>query len=360
MEALHIQGAPAVYRCEPSILNQLPDLLSEASFDKAGIIHGEKSMEAAAPYMPELNLETTYAIYGGDCTEGEVNRLSESLVQNDVIIGIGGGKVLDLGKACANQLDVPVILIPTLPSNCAAWTPLSVFYDEEGKFTGYTVYPKSTLFVLVEPELLLQSPEKYLRAGIGDTLAKWYEADVLIRDLPYKPVGVQIAQNAAQLCKDTLLKKGTEAIEDKRLGEVTESFLEVIETIILAGGMVGGFGDHYGRIAAAHSIHNGLTKIPETHTIEHGDKVAYGILVQLMLENRQDEIAALLPFYHQLGLPVSMKSMGIECTSEYVSIVADRTVMQGESIHFMGVSDSLVVAEAILNVEEYTKSKVLD
>ena len=49
-------------------------------------------------------------------------------------------------------------------------------------------------------------------------------------------------------------------------------------------------------MAGAHAIHNGLTFIPETHRVLHGQKVAYGILVQLALEGRTDEIAELIPF----------------------------------------------------------------
>ena len=84
--------------------------------------------------------------------------------------------------------------------------------------------------------------------------------------------------------------------------------------------MVGGFGDHYGRVAGAHSIHNGLTVLEETHHALHGEKVAYGILVQLVLENKWTEIDQLLAFYRQLGLPASLKDLGVKAINDEVIV----------------------------------------
>ncbi|MCU6340291.1 iron-containing alcohol dehydrogenase, partial [Enterobacter quasiroggenkampii] len=107
-----------------------------------------------------------------------------------------------------NTSGLDTILVPTLASNCAAWTPLSVFYNEEGQFTHYTVFSKSTLMVLLEPRIALHAPVDYLRAGIADTLAKWYEADVLIRGLKHRSAAVQVAHLTARLCQTALLEYG--------------------------------------------------------------------------------------------------------------------------------------------------------
>ena len=80
--------------------------------------------------------------------------------------------------------------------------------------------------------------------------------------------------------------------------------------------MVGGFGDYYGRVAGAHSIHNGLTVLKETHHALHGEKVAYGILVQLVLENKWTEIEELQVFYENLVLPASLKDLGVKIINE--------------------------------------------
>ncbi|MBB6451947.1 putative oxidoreductase [Salirhabdus euzebyi] len=356
---IQVQGAPNFYQCYEGVLNILQEKIDEQNWQKGILLHGNKSWQAANDFFPNLSTPLTLLPYQGECSTEEVNRISEITVAEhaDFIIGVGGGKVMDLAKAVGNENDLSVILIPTLAANCAPWTPLSVFYDGEGNFLHYTIFPKSTYMVLIEPRILLDAPVDYLRAGIGDTLAKWYEADVLSKDISPKPLPLEIALHAAKMCKEVLLKEGEEAISAVYKGHLTSSFVRVIETIILAGGMVGGYGDHYGRIAGAHSIHNGLTYIKETHSYLHGEKVAYGILVQLALENRLDEVEKLLPFYQKLNLPISIKDFGIfNQMKEKIAIIAEEATKPSESIHYMHVSNQKEVINGIYSLEQFISS----
>jgi len=354
MEAIQVQGAPGYYQCYPGVVNQLPVKMEENQLRHGLIIHGGKSWEAAKEYIPSLPAKITYEKYNGECTHEEVNRINDLITGDtvDVVIGIGGGKIADITKACGNATNLPVILIPTLASNCAPWTALSVFYDEAGNFLEYEAFPRSTFMLLVDPDIIVHSPTPYLRAGIGDTIAKWYEADVLMRALPAKSIPLEVSLHAARLCRDVLLENGAEAITSMEQADISDAFTKVIETIIMAGGMVGGYGDQYGRISGAHSIHNGLTHVPETHPFLHGDKVAYGILVQLSLEQRPEEMKKLLPFYNKLQLPVSLQDLGIKENIEAaVNKIAERATKPSESIHFMGVSSADEVKEGIWKLE---------
>ena len=58
-----------------------------------------------------------------------------------------------------------------------------------------------------------------------------------------------------------------------------------------------------------------------------GNKVAYGILVQLMIENKLAEIEHLLPFYHHLNLPTSLADMGLHLTESDYQAVAERACL---------------------------------
>ncbi|ASF39789.1 oxidoreductase [Halobacillus halophilus] len=353
MESIHVQGAPTFYCCEPGVLGRLPKFIEEHTFEEGAVISGEQSWEAAEPFFPDLNVDLIYKKYRGECTHAEVDRLCKEISGSDVIFGVGGGKVLDLCKACGNELNLPVILIPTLASNCAGWTSLSVFYDEAGNFIEYTIFQKSTLMLIVDPALLVHSPVDFLRAGIGDTIAKWYEADVLTRNLPTKPIPLDIALHAAKLCRDVLIEDGNEALGYLRQTKTDPVLTRVVETIILSAGMVGGFGDRLGRIAGAHSIHNGLTKVNETHQYLHGDKVAYGILIQLLLEKRENEVQTLLSYYKEMNLPIHLSDLGVDVVSEeIVDTISSYSTAPNESIHLMGISDNNKVKRAIYRLEE--------
>lgn len=355
MAKLEVRGAPNYYACEKDILNELPAYLLHHHFRQPMVIHGEKSWHNASHFFPALP-SSIFEKYNGECSLQEIQRVAK-IAQNqnrDVIIGVGGGKVLDLAKAAGNECNLSVILIPTLASNCSAWTPLSVIYNEEGQFLNYTIFKKSTFAVFIEPRILLTAPSNYFKAGIADTLAKWYEADAIIRNEPNLSVPVQIAHESARLCKNNLLKDSQKAVTFFENGELTPEVVRVFETIIVAGGTVGGFGDRFGRIAGAHSIHNGLTHLHETHHLLHGDKVAYGILVQLLLENNLEEIKALLPFYKALNLPYKLESLGVhKDLAQSVKMIAKYSALPDESIHLLNISiTEQLIQEAVLSLEK--------
>jgi len=257
----------------------------------------------------------------------------------------------------AHEINKDVVLIPTLASTCAAWTPLSVIYNDKGEYTKHTIFPRSNLMVLIEPRILLTSPLNYLRAGVGDTLAKFYESIALTKHLSNLRIPIQLALKTADVIQTVLLRDSKQALADLEIGFLSEVLIGVFETNIAAGGLVGGLGDEFGRVAAAHSIHNALTKFNETHNLLHGEKVAYGVLVQLSLENKFDEIGALIPFYKELSLPYSFSLLGLDINDrDTLATIAYATLVPEETIHFMNESFSEEdIINAILRLESFVK-----
>ncbi|MDN7243910.1 iron-containing alcohol dehydrogenase family protein [Planococcus shenhongbingii] len=336
MEDIVVKGAPAEYVCNAGVLNGLEDKLLDRNIRKVLILTGTKSWKALKPYFPELEkVEVAFEIYQGECSLPEIARVAEiaKSLGADAIIGAGGGKVLDLAKAVANDNGIKSVLIPTLASNCAPWTPLSVIYTDEGTMTHYTIFPGSVDLLLVEPRVLIAAPVPMLIAGIGDTVAKWYEADVQISRFEDPPIALKIAHYTARLCADEMFENAEAAIADAKQGELSDAFIKVAETIIMLGGMVGGFGEKYGRVAGAHAIHNAMTIAPESHQALHGDKVAYGVLVQLLLERKVEEAERLKVFYKKVGLPASLKEVGIQ--GRWIEEIAVQSTRESETIHVL-------------------------
>lgn len=358
MESFSVHGAPSEYILNEGILDQLEAKLVERGYQNVLIVHGIKSWQAAKEFWPEFTqIKFEEYTYGGECSITEIETLSQRVAKNsyDALLAVGGGKVLDLVKAVSHFTHKPFVLVPTLASNCSPWTPLSVIYDESGAYLRYDIYPNSASFVVVEPRILVKAPLNLLIAGIGDTLAKWYEADVQMAIIENKPVPLQISHYTARQCQEILLAHSEGAIQAAKTGTLNVDFIKVVETIIVLAGMVGGFGDQYGRIAGAHAIHNGLTILEETHHALHGEKVAYGILVQLVLEEKEDEIKLLVPFYQTLNLPVSITQLGVkEITEEIINAVAVKSALPEESIHVMPIGPITAsrVSEAITTLEQ--------
>jgi uncharacterized oxidoreductase len=135
----------------------------------------------------------------------------------------------------------------------------------------------------------------------------------------------------------------------------------VIEAIILTGGMVGGFGGKAGRIAGAHSIHNGLTEANEVKHLLHGELVAYGILIQLALEGKDSELLKLLNYYNDFGLPLSLEQLTIDPDNqELLERIVKKALRPEESIHLMNqkVTEEDLY-DAIKKVDKFSVSEVL-
>ncbi|WP_285767675.1 iron-containing alcohol dehydrogenase family protein [Peribacillus sp. SI8-4] len=356
---LEVRSGPSYYACRANVLDSLEAKLRKANIGKVLVIHGDKSWEVTEPFFPSFeNVELSFFKYNGECSDLEIERVVKFAQERnaDALIGIGGGKLLDLAKSAGNSSGLEIILIPTLASTCAAWTPLSVIYDGNGSYVRFDIHEKSAWMLLIEPGILLNSPIAYLRAGIGDTLAKWYEGNALVEKIASKSVCIELAHIAARQCQEVLLTHGEEALADLTKRNWTDALQRVIETNIVTSGLVGGFGDQFLRIAGAHSIHNGMTSIEQTHHLLHGEKVAYGILVQLVLEGKFSDIKQLLPIYEALRLPRTLSDIGltVEHKAELQQMAA-LSVKEGEAIHLLFPDVTMErVAAAIETLEVLT------
>jgi len=336
---IRVVPGPANYFSHSGSLARLNDFFTPEQLARAVWIYGERAIEGARPFLPEsFNADgAKHLLFKGHCSERDVTHLvNESGSDASVVIGVGGGAVMDTVKAVARCLNVPFVGIPTIAATCAAWTPLSVWYNDEGQALRYEIFNDANHLVLVEPRIILAAPKEYLLAGIGDTLAKWYEAVVLSPQPETLPLTVQLGLNTALTIRDVLLNQSEDALQAQADKQLTQPFLNVLDAIIAGGGLVGGLGDRYTRIAAAHSVHNGLTALPQTDAFLHGTKVAYGILVQSALLSQPEVVRQLTALYRVLDLPVSLAELNVDIHDEkQIARLIERTLQKGESIHLL-------------------------
>ena len=355
-DGIRVQPGAANYFSGVGALERFEMFYPADALRRALWIGGPRALAAARPYLPTVFDDDARSIrreFAGHCSERLVAGYVRDGRDADLVVGIGGGSALDTAKATAARLDKPFVAIPTVAATCAAWTPLSVWYDDDGRALGYELFPLASRLVLVDPRIVLTAPPEYLRAGIGDTLAKWYEARVLCDAAPTLPLTARIGLSIARQIHDALLDNGEAALAAANDGVVNEAFVQVVDAIIAGGGLVGGLGERYTRLAAAHAIHNGLTVIPATADILHGAKVAYGILVQLALEGRRDELLRLDAALRSLGLPRRLADLGVDPAREAdIAAFVAHTLRPEESIHFLpGAVDAPRLRKALEEVE---------
>ncbi|EDP8627077.1 oxidoreductase [Salmonella bongori] len=340
--AIRVVTGPANYLSHVGSLSRLTDFFTEEQLSHAVWVYGERAIVAARPYLPGAfeYAGAKHLRFTGHCSERHVVQLAhDSGDDRQVVIGVGGGALLDTTKALARRLNLPFVAIPTIAATCAAWTPLSVWYNDAGQALQFEIFDDANFLVLVEPHIILHAPDDYLLAGIGDTLAKWYEAVVLAPQPETLPLTVRLGINNACAIRDLLLKSSEQALADKQQRQLTQVFCDVVDAIIAGGGMVGGLGERYTRVAAAHAVHNGLTVLPQTEKFLHGTKVAYGILVQSALLGQDEVLSQLIAAYRRFHLPTRLTELDVDIhnTADINKMIA-HTLRPVESIHYLPVT----------------------
>jgi glycerol dehydrogenase len=274
--------------------------------------------------------------FAGECSEKELERVA-SIVSSekiDVMIGMGGGKTIDAAKIVADRASIPVIVVPTIASTDAPCSGCAVVYSDAGIF-DYVYYQRSNpQAVLVDLDVIAEAPTRFLVAGMGDALSTWFEARSCDRTHSENACGGYATLSSlsiARLCYETLLEYGTAAKIANDEHVVTPAFDRIVEANILLSGL----GFESGGLAAAHSIHNGLTALAQTHPYYHGEKVAFGVLAGLHMTGApKEEVDRVYSFCEEVGLPTTLAQLGLaEVSREDLDFVAERSCAADQPIH---------------------------
>ncbi len=308
-------------------------------------------------YHPPLSSQISVEVFGGECSEAELAFFSKriELLKAEVIVGLGGGKVIDTSKIAADRAGLPVIIVPTIASTDAPCSGCAVTYTEDGVFERVHYQRLNPAVVMVDEDIIVKAPVRFLIAGMGDALATWFEAQSCKKTSSENECGglsTLAGQNIAKLCYEVLLEHGLRAKLDHESGIVSDSLKSIIEANILLSGI----GFESGGLASGHAIHNGLTMLPETHAFYHGEKVAFGVLTGLHINRSpEEEINRVYRFCASVGLPVTLSQIGLkEITKEKLMIVANKSVEPGSSIHHEGEEiDAHLVYDALIKANKY-------
>jgi glycerol dehydrogenase len=306
---------------------------------RALVIAGGSAEKAIVPRHLEAwrnRIPVTVERFAGECSDEEIQRLAEVAKSQscDVIVGMGGGKVIDTAKAVSCTVGARVAIVPTIASSDAPTSAVAVIYTSNGVFQRILYLPRNPDLVLVDPRVIAEAPVRFLVAGMGDALATWFEAEscrVKFARNECGGRGTLAGYALARLCYDTIVEYGAVAKMSCQEKVVTPALNAVVEANILLSGL----GFESGGLATAHSIHNGLTQLAATHAYLHGEKVALGVLAGLFLTGQPSRvIREVYDFCQSIGLPTSLKDIGLaEVSDDDLRRVAEGACREGESIY---------------------------
>lgn len=354
-----VKAAPAQYLIKEGIIKDIGHFA--AGFGARALVSGGSHALAALDdvffhSLEENGMQWQVNRFSGESSEANIFTLIKKAQEFNaaMIIGAGGGKSLDTAKIAASELKIPIITVPTIAATCSAVTPLGIIYNEEGVYQRDYYPARNPNLVLVDTAIILKAPVKYLHSGILDALAKWYEGGASISGAKNADMFDSIALQLAKTLAETMFQKAEAAVQSVKNQTMTESLIDVVNLNIYLAGLIQSLGVKAVRNGVAHSVHNGLTVLQESHRLLHGLKVGCGIAVQLVLLGRaQQEIDATLSFFKRIDFKPTFTALNLPFDSASVLKVARKTVadplMRREPFDHITAD---MVAAAIKRIEE--------
>lgn len=304
----YIQG-PGALSATGSVCRDLglgrPVVLADATV--AGLVW---PMMAAG--LREAQLHADLLDFPGECTEPEIERLADLARPRraDVVIALGGGKTIDTAKGMARLLDLPIVICPTVASSDAPTSRLIVLYDASHRLVGVKFTRRNPDAVIVDTAVIVKAPPRFFAAGIGDAISKRFEARQCAAAGGLNSFDTPALDTALLLTDavyDRLKSFGPAAYAAVRTGTLTPDVESTVEATVL----VSGVGFESGGLSLAHALIRGLTAIPRMTAMLHGELVAFGTLVQLVVEGQPRAVVDdLLDLIEAVDLPMTLADLG--------------------------------------------------
>ena len=311
---------PQLYINEKDATKQVGKYIS-GKIKKALIVWSETARKVAAENiitgLEKENIEYEEILFQGFPTEKKAEEYAAKAKSEgfDGIIAVGGGKVMDVSKAAGNIAGIFIVTVPTIAATCAAWAAVSIIYTEEGDFEQFYANKRTANIVIADTKIIAEASVRYIKAGIIDTMAKWYETSSGSR--PSDSFANLIAVSNSKLALDFLLKNSKETIRKLESGIIDDTVAKTIDTIIYIAGNVGSYVGEKAYSGFAHPFYHSSRRIPDTRKILHGELVAYGLLIQAVLEGKNsEEVKELIHVFSEIDEAFLLDEIGFDGDTE--------------------------------------------
>ncbi|MEU9760376.1 iron-containing alcohol dehydrogenase family protein [Streptomyces sp. NPDC047985] len=307
--------SPVVVDISRGALDDLAGLLADQRISASGKLavaisdgSGRALRERLAPALPGAHW---YPVADGSLDSAV--KLADDIKGNryDAVVGLGGGKIVDVAKYAAARVGLPMVAVATNLAHDGLCSPVATLDNDNGRGSYGVPTP---IAVVIDLDIVRQAPPRYVRSGIGDAVsniscvADWE----LARDVRGEKVDGLAAAMARQAGEAVLRHPG---------GIADDGFLTVLaEGLVLTGISMSVAGDSRPASGACHEINHGFDLLYPKRAASHGEQVGLGACFAMHLRGAREESLLMAAVLRRHGLPVRPEEIGFTA-DEFVRAV---------------------------------------
>lgn len=291
---------PVFIKIENNCLHKIKNILKEQQLNFTDPLYLISSRIAKLNLFPQ---ESTSIPQDNSILEAE--KIISKIKNHDVIISVGGGKILDLGKYAATKAELNYISVPTSPSNDGIASPIAVLKNNQGITQSLGV--NMPMGILVDMDLMQAAPLENIRAGIGDLISNY--SALLDWQMAYEEKKEKIDDFAASLAYSAADLIYSQQPKKEKINIQDADFLKtLINGLILSGVAMNIAGSSRPCSGAEHEISHAIDKL-YPGTAAHGAQVAVAMIIAEKM--RHKDCVGLINFCKSVGLPTSYQELGL-------------------------------------------------
>ncbi|GAB2723237.1 iron-containing alcohol dehydrogenase family protein [Kitasatospora kifunensis] len=307
--------SPVFVEIRPGALDALAGILADQRLSTAGRVavaisngSGARLRERLLPMLPDADW-----FEAADGTLDGAVRLADEVKSGhyDVLVGLGGGKIIDAAKYAGARVGLPVVAVATNLAHDGICSPVSILDNDAGRGSYGVPGP---IGVVVDLDVIQQAPKRFVAAGIGDVLsnisacADW-ELSQRETGEPVDGLAVAMARSAGE---NLLRHPG--ALEDADL------LTALAEALVLSGIAMSIAGSTRPSSGACHEISHALDVLYPKRSAQHGEQVGLGAAFASFLRGERELSQLIVNRLRAHGLPVTADQIGFTET-EFIEAV---------------------------------------
>lgn len=278
MDSKKIQ-MPREVHIGPDVLGEVGSICKDLRlFDEALVVSGNHTFKIAGKQVMEAMENSDFGVDNINISSASfesVDKVQNKIANASVVLGVGGGKVIDVAKMAATNAGIYFLSIPTTASHDGIVSPMASIKNSKGSIS---MNAQSPMAVVADTNIIKNSPFKLLSAGCADLVSNY----TAIKDwkLAKRLRNENYSESAAALSEMTakLIIKSADNIKEG----LEESARIVVKSLFSSGMAISIAGSSRPASGSEHLFSHALDKIVEKPAL-HGEQCGVGSIMMMHL-----------------------------------------------------------------------------